>query len=132
MKQPSNKELYFIRTEFDLVSFRPIWALKNISVTHNHKNGSYQNSDVALKVDGYKELIKLSSKAEVATTFSKIKVFDARLREAISLQQFDYLDQESSFLVLSPAISSKHINVGCGTHLRRGTTHLHEAGTPIL
>ena len=41
--------IYFIKTDFDIVSFRPIWTLKDVAVTHFHKNGSYKNSHVVLK-----------------------------------------------------------------------------------
>jgi hypothetical protein len=54
--------LYFIKTEYDIVSFRPIWTLKDAAVTHNYKNGAYQNSDVVLKFDGHDESLSLSSK----------------------------------------------------------------------
>jgi hypothetical protein len=47
--------IYFLKTEYNIVSFRPIWTLKDVAVTHNYKNGSYQNSDVILKFDGYNE-----------------------------------------------------------------------------
>lgn len=103
--------LYFITTEYDLVSFRPIWSLKDVSVTHNYKNGSYQNSDVVLKFDGHNEPLTLSSKAEVETAFGKMKAFDARLRTAFAEQQFDYFSTHDDFHGVSRTTVPKGTNL---------------------
>lgn len=74
--------IYFIKTEFDIVSFRPIWSLKDVSVSHNYKNGSYQNSDVVLKFDEHSESLSLSSEDQVDALFDRIRTYDDRLRSA--------------------------------------------------
>ncbi len=89
--------LYFIKTEYDMVSFRPIWTLKDISTTHNYINGSYQNSDVVLKFDGYDEHVRLSSTANVDAMFDRIKSYDARLRKEIEQENYEYFRLNDDF-----------------------------------
>ena len=82
--------IYFLKTEFDIVSFRPIWMLKDVAVTHNYKNGLYQNSHVVLKFDGHDESLSLSSKQQVETLFERVRAYDARLRTAYANGDHQY------------------------------------------
>jgi hypothetical protein len=89
--------IYFVKTEFDIVSFRPIWTLTDVAVTHNHKNGSYRNSDVVLKFDGYSESLSLSSKEQVQTLFDSMRTYDTRLRAAYASQDQGYFLNNDDF-----------------------------------
>lgn len=89
--------IYFLKTEFDIISFRPIWTLKDVSVTHNYKNGFYQNSEVVLKFDGYNESLSLSSKNQVETFFDRMRTYDARLRSAYANSDFGYFLDNDDF-----------------------------------
>lgn len=89
--------IYFLKTEFDIVSFRPIWALKDVAVTHNYKNGSYQNSDVVLKFDGHNEALTLSSKEQVETLFDRMRTYDTRLRTAYAKRDQGYFLNNDDF-----------------------------------
>jgi hypothetical protein len=89
--------VYFLKTEFDIVSFRPIWTLKDVAVTHNYKNGAYQDSDVVLKFDGYNESLSLSSKEQVETLFNRMRTYDTRLRAAYANRDQDYFLNNDDF-----------------------------------
>lgn len=89
--------IYFIRTEYDIVSFRPIWTLKDVAVTHNYTNGSYQNSDVVLKFDGHDDSLQLSPKERVETMFERMKAYDARLRGAYTDGNHEYIKTHDDF-----------------------------------
>jgi len=89
--------IYFLKTEYDIVSFRPIWTLKDVAVTHNYKNGSYQNSDVVLKFDGYNESLSLSSKEQVEDLFNRMRAYDARLRTAYANRDHNYFLNNDDF-----------------------------------
>ena len=90
--------LYFIKTEYDIISFRPIWSLNDVSVTHNYKNGFYQNSDITLKFDGHVELITISSKEKVDKMFYHMRTYDNRIRSEFSRNNIAYFRVNDDFL----------------------------------
>lgn len=89
--------LYFIKTEYDEVSFYPIWSLKDASVTHKHKNGSYQSSDVVLQFNGHKESLTLYSMEKVKTLVDRIRTYDNRLRAAYARGHYHYFVDNDDF-----------------------------------
>jgi len=72
--------MYFIKTEYDSIQFRPIWTLKDIAVTHNYKDNSYQNSNVILKFSDHNESLSLSPKEQVEAMLAHMKTYESRLR----------------------------------------------------
>lgn len=89
--------IYYIKTEYDLVSYRPIWMLKDIVITDNVKNGSYVNSDVVFKFDGYSETVRFSSKRDVEVMLDCIKSYDATIRKMFELRNFEFFRQHDDF-----------------------------------
>lgn len=89
--------LYFIKTEYDTVSFRPIWTLKDISITHNYQNGSYQGSEVLLKFDGHSESLQFSSEKKVEGFLARLRTYDARVRTAYSKGEWSYFLENDDF-----------------------------------
>jgi hypothetical protein len=89
--------LYFIRTYYDMVLFWPIWMLEDINVTHNHKNGMYQNSTVIFILDNNKHTVTLSSKGQVEAMFNCLRTFDVRLRTALANGNRKYLSDNNDF-----------------------------------
>lgn len=89
--------IYFIKTKFDMVSFWPIWSLKDISVTHNYKNDSYQESKIVLKFDNYNESFTLPSKKDVETLMDRIRSYDALLRAAYMSNNYQYFTNNDDF-----------------------------------
>lgn len=89
--------IYFIKTEFNIISFRPLWTLKDINITHNYKNGSYQDSDVTLKFDGHNEYVSISSKDDVDKMFSQMKHYDSKLRSEYENNNLEYFRAHDDF-----------------------------------
>jgi hypothetical protein len=90
--------LYYIKTDHDIITFWPIFALEDISVTHNYTNGSYQNSTVVLKFEGRSESLTISSQREVEDLFKRLKNYDARLRKAHADDDDDYFEKYDDFV----------------------------------
>ena len=89
--------LYFIRTHYDMVLFWPIWMLKNVSVTHNYKNGCYQSSTVVLNLGNSNHTVKLYSKGQVDFMFERIKTYEVRLRTALANSNNKYISDNDDF-----------------------------------
>jgi hypothetical protein len=89
--------IYFLKTEFDIVSFRPIWMLKDTAVTHNYKNRSYQDSEVILKFEGYNESLSLSSKDQVDRLFNRIQTYHSKIRTAYANRDNKYFLNNDDF-----------------------------------
>lgn len=98
--------IYFIKTEFDIVSFRPLWTLKDVAVTHNYRNGSYQNSKVVLKFEGHNESLCLSSRETVESLLNRMREYDSRLRSAFALGDQGYFLLNDDFHKVSRSITS--------------------------
>lgn len=89
--------LYFIRTNYDMVSFWPIWMLRDVNVTHNYKNGIYQGSTVAFTLGDHNHTVTLRSKGWVDLMFKRLKTYDAQLRAAISNGDYKYVFENDDF-----------------------------------
>lgn len=89
--------LYFIKTACDIVTFWPIYAIKDVAVTHNFRNGSYQNSKVVLQFESFTQTLTLPSKDKVTSLFNCMKAFDARLRKAVLENDMAYLEAHDDF-----------------------------------
>lgn len=89
--------LYYIKTVFDIVTFHPIWTLKDVKLTHNHKNGSYENSDVVLKFENHTVNLCISSKMEVDTMFQKMEKFDSQVRAEYEKNNVEYFTINNDF-----------------------------------
>lgn len=89
--------VYFIKTEYDIVTFYPIWTLKDYAVTHNYRNGAYVNSNVVLKFDAYNESLNLSSKLLVESLFDSLNKYDVRLRSAYASNNMEYFRNNDDF-----------------------------------
>lgn len=57
--------LYVIKTWYDVISVEPVWAIRDVSVVHNLRNGIYQNSAITLEFSEHTEEIILHSKQDV-------------------------------------------------------------------
>jgi len=88
---------YFIKTDCDIVTFWPIFALRDIAVTHNYTNGIYQGSTVLLKFESHIEQVSLPNKAEVENLFLRIREYDAKLRHADAINNNAYFQQHDDF-----------------------------------
>jgi len=74
--------IYLIRTSHELVAFWPIWVLKDLRVTHNYRNGSYQDSTVMFLFDGQEETVTFRSKLRTERFMERLRDFERRIRMA--------------------------------------------------
>ncbi len=89
--------VYFVKTEYDIVRFWPIWSLKDFGVTHVHTNGVYTRSDVTLQFEDFIQVFSVKSKLEVEKLFELIKTFDLRIRTAFQGGKIEYLKHHDDF-----------------------------------
>ncbi|MDH7568738.1 MAG: DnaJ domain-containing protein [Armatimonadota bacterium] len=74
--------LYFIKTEFDVVSFWPIWALTDFKATHHYTNGVYQHCSVVLTFGEEKQELTISSRQVAEMFLVSLRLFQAGARVA--------------------------------------------------
>lgn len=89
--------LYFIKTEYDIITFSPIWTLKDIAVTHNLKNGYHQNSNIVLKFEGHEEYLTIGSYKLVQLFCDKIDDYKKKVRAAYERRDNKYFTTFDDF-----------------------------------
>lgn len=111
--------LYFIKTDYDFVSFRPIWTLKNVAVTHNYKNGLYEYSDILLRFEGHEEYLQLFSKKQVEQMLERINTYTSRLHSAYATRDYRYFKMHNDFAGVpsSPIPSTLTARKDVGFHI---------------
>ncbi len=89
--------LYFIKTAYDIVDFRPILTLNNVNVINQYINGIYAGSRVSLEFrDGHKEHLRLSWK-RLNQMLEIINTYRLRILNAYSKGDYDYLKRHNEF-----------------------------------
>jgi hypothetical protein len=99
--------LYFIKTHLDQVWFWPLWQLKDVSATHNYRNGSFTGTDVRFVFDTGPENLSFPQRDAYEQVISAARVFDAKLRSAKQQGQWDYFLGEDDFRGWTPGSHSK-------------------------
>ena len=89
--------LYFIKTDHDIITFWPIFALQDIAATHHYVNGGYDKSTIVLKFEGHSETLEFRPKEKVEDLFSRLKLYDARLRKAHTEDDNNYFQLFDDF-----------------------------------
>jgi hypothetical protein len=89
--------LYFIRTEFDVVSFRPIWTVKEAAITHNPRNGSYRHFDIVFTFEGHSESVPVSSKDSTEEVLNRIDTYNTTLKRELERRNYGYLEKHDDF-----------------------------------
>ena len=107
--------LYIIKTDLDLVRYWPIWTVSEIKATHNHHNGSYQNTSLSMKLDGVAHSFVLSHERTYGELIEKLRLFDKKFRLAASVNNMEYLVGQDDFVlhriakeILNPHSVRKH------------------------
>jgi hypothetical protein len=89
--------LYYIKTDHDIITYWPIFALQDMSVTHNYRNGRYENSTVILKFEGRSETLLVPNQRQMEDLFARLKSYDARLRKAQAADDDNYFTLNDDF-----------------------------------
>jgi len=85
--------LYIIQTFMDSVRWWPLFKLQDIKVTHNYRNGSYQDSDLLLVFANGQQSFSLRSRADVDGILEALHKFNQSLRLAVQNEDWDYFVQ---------------------------------------
>lgn len=106
--------IYFIKTEFDIVSFWPIWTLKDLDITHRYEKGSYQDSHAVLKFEGHDESLSFLSEEQIQSMVNQIGKFDSRLRTEFANGNNSYFREHDDFFRVPRSVSppSGHLSKG--------------------
>lgn len=99
--------LYFIKTHLDQVWFWPLWQLKDLSATHNYRNGSFTGTDVRFVFDTGSESLSFSQRDAYEQVVAAARAFDAKLRSAKQQGQYEYFLAEDDFRGWTPSNHSK-------------------------
>ena len=89
--------LYFIQTHLDDVRWWPLWKLKDLKITHNYRNGSYQHTDLRLVFPEGAQEFSINSKVGVERLLDTMRTLDQRLRLAASQERWDYFERNDDF-----------------------------------
>jgi len=100
--------LYIISTKFDRVAFWPLSSITDIKATHNYKNGIYQDTSLQIFFDGKRKDFDISPQSAYDKLWSHIKIHSARLHEAYSTGDIEYIRSNDEFWRFTK--SSKHVS----------------------
>src|SRR5690606_9477685 len=82
---------YFIETDFDRVSWRPLWELKDLSVMYKYESGSYQHFLVTHSFGDKSRSFTLKSKRGVRECIETIGQHQQRLAQAVMQDDVQFL-----------------------------------------
>lgn len=99
--------LYFIKTHLNQVWFWPIWELKDLSATHNYKNGFFTGTDVRFVFDTGPERLSFSKHDAYDQVVKAAREFDAKVRIAKEKGQREYFLVEDDFRGWTPVVRSE-------------------------
>jgi hypothetical protein len=99
--------LYIIKTHLDRVWFWPIREVSNLRVTHNYRNGVYQNTSLAMAVGSDREKFTLNSRSAYKSLAIAFKTFKNKIRSAKSQQDWSYFFEQDDFREFVPANASQ-------------------------
>lgn len=97
--------LYFIRTEYDTVSFRPLWMLKDVAVTHHRGIRSYRGASIVFQFGDCEETVRVRSRRGVEVLFERLRQYDTRLRVAFANRDADYLLRNDDFFQVKGTVA---------------------------
>lgn len=89
--------LYFIKTSFDQILFCPVWEIKDIKVTHIHRNHTYQSSNVEIVLPDRAETLHMSSEAQVKNLFATLDYWRDQVKEAHAHGKTEYFKTWDDF-----------------------------------
>jgi hypothetical protein len=89
--------LYFIKTYLNEIWCWGVWTIKDFKVTHNYRNGAYQDSSANLIFPNFSEQLTFASEEEVQKFFNTIKYFVQQIADAQSKRNWQYFFEHDDF-----------------------------------
>jgi hypothetical protein len=99
--------LYVIKTQFDQVSFWPIWEIRDIQTTHNYRDGFHNGTDVYMTFGSSTEYLRLSSRSAYDKMMSALRAFDQTVRRAKAQEDWNYFFEQDDFREFVPDPNKK-------------------------
>lgn len=90
--------LYLMKLRLDQISYWPIWTISDIKATHNHRNGSYQDTSLSVTLDGKRETFSISPEHAYQFLINRLQDFDQKFRTAINSNDLAYIVNNDEFL----------------------------------
>ncbi len=107
--------LYFIHTHLGEVKWWPLWKLKDLKVTHNYRNGGYQDTDIRLVFPQETEILSIPSKQKTEDVLDGMRYFDQAMRQAVGQERWDYFAANDDFrTVTSQPVKQNWLTRGRG------------------
>ncbi|PEN14807.1 hypothetical protein CRI94_00485 [Longibacter salinarum] len=89
--------LYFVQAHLDEVRWWPLLSLQDLKVTHNHRNGGYQNTDIQLIFSEETWEVTISSKHDAESLLDGMRKVDQKMRQAAEKKQWGYFAEHDDF-----------------------------------
>lgn len=89
--------LYLMKLHLDRISYWPIWTISDIKGTHNFRNGSYQDTDLAMTLDGEKHNFSINGKQQYQILLNRLQEYDSKLRAALKSDDSSYIINNDEF-----------------------------------
>lgn len=89
--------LYVIKTHWNEVLFWPIWDITEIKATHNHRNGSYQDTSLHMGFKTGSEDFKISPESAYDNLLKTLRIFDQKIQSAKQQEDWSYFFHEDDF-----------------------------------
>jgi hypothetical protein len=74
--------LYLMKLHLNQISYWPIWTIADIKGTHHYRNGSYQNTDISMTLDGKPETFSVNEEQQYQILLNRLQEYNAELRAA--------------------------------------------------
>jgi len=95
--------LYLWKTEYDVVSFWPIWKVKEVSVTHHHVNGIYAFSTCVIDLQGDTLYFWVRRRKRLEEFLERLRTYQDQLRAAYARQDYEYFWKNDEFRGVAPS-----------------------------
>lgn len=89
--------LYFVQSHLDEVRWWPLVKLEDLKITHNHRNGVYQNTDIRLIFSEDTSQLTISSKHDAESLLDGMRTVDQKMRQAAKQKRWDYFARHDDF-----------------------------------
>jgi hypothetical protein len=101
--------LYLMKLHLNRISYWPISTIADIKGTHKYRNGSYQNTDISMTLDGKPESFSVNGEQQYQILLNKLQQYDAELRAAQKSNDSAHIINNDEFITLrEQGIKSEH------------------------
>jgi DnaJ-domain-containing protein 1 len=89
--------IYLIKTEYNNITFLPLWKLRNEDIHHSYFHGLYWGTRLSLLVDEVREVLKFPSISDWEHFVQQLLVYKEKLRTELVDNNHTYLREHDDF-----------------------------------